>query len=99
MSRRNLFVALSALALMAWVGNVTFAADDKAHEGTVVSVGEHKLTMTGKDAEDKHTHEVGADVTITLNGKDAKLSDLKKGDKVKVTMSDKKVTKIEAKRS
>ena len=38
--------------------------------------------------------------TITLNGKEAKLTDLKKGDKIKVTMgADKKVSKIEARRS
>jgi hypothetical protein len=103
MSRRNLFVALAALALTAWIGNVTFAKDDKdsnTHEGTVVSAGDHKLTMTATGSKEEHSHDVGADAHITLNGKEAKLSDLKKGDKVKVTMgTDKKVSKIEAKRS
>ncbi len=102
MNRRNLFVALAALALTAWIGNVTFAKDDKAsntHEGTVVSVGAHKLTMTAAGSKDEHSHDVGADAHITLDGKDAKLSDLKKGDHVKVsTGADKKVTKIEATR-
>jgi hypothetical protein len=104
MTRRSLFVALAALALTAWVGSVTFAKDEgkdsNTHEGTVVSVSDGKLVMSGKDATDEHTHDVGATATITLNGKEAKLTDLKKGDKVKVTMgADKKVSKIEARRS
>ena len=101
MSRRSLLAAVSAFALVLWFGNPSFAKDDNnTHEGTVVSVAEHKLTMTGKDAKDEHTHEVGADAKVTLNGKEAKLADLKKGDKVSVTTgADKKVTKVEAKRS
>ena len=104
MNRRNLFVALAALALTAWLSAVTVAKDDakdtNSHEGTVVSVGAHKLTMTGTDSKAEHSHDVAADATVTLNGKDAKLSDLKKGDHVKVTLgADKKATKIEAKRS
>ena len=98
MSRRTLFVALAALALTGWVGNVALAAYHE-HEGTVVSVGDHKFTMTDKDKKE-HSHDVAADTKITLNGKDAKLSDLKKGDKIKVTMGDdkKKVAKVEATR-
>ena len=99
MTRRNLFTALSALALVLWVGNVTFAKDDDAHEGIVVSAGEHKLTMTEKDSKEEHSHDVGAEAKITLNGKVVKLDELKKGDKVKVTLHEKKATKIEAKRS
>ncbi|HEX3151087.1 MAG TPA: hypothetical protein VHR66_23610 [Gemmataceae bacterium] len=100
MTCRNLLTAVSALALVLWFGNPSFAKDDNTHEGTVVSVAEHKLTMSGKDGKDEHTHEVGADAKVTLNGKEAKLADLKKGDKIKVTMGDdKKVTKVEARRS
>ena len=100
MTRRSLLAAVSAFALVLCFGNSSFAKDDAAHEGMVVSVAENKLTMAGKDGKDEHTHEIGADAKITLNGKEAKLADLKKGDKVKVTMGDdKKVTKIEAKRS
>lgn len=99
MTRRSLLAAVSAFALVLCFGNQSFAKDD-VHEGMVVSVVEHKLTMSGKDGKDEHTHEIGADAKITLNGKDAKLADLKKGDKIKVTMGDdKKVTKVEAKRS
>jgi hypothetical protein len=100
MTRRSLLAAVSAFALVLWFGNPSFAKDDNTHEGTVVSVSDNKLTMSGKDGKDEHTHDVGADAKVSLNGKDAKLADLKKGDKVKVTMGDdKKVSKIEAKRS
>jgi len=101
MTRRSLFAALTALALVAWVGSVSFAKDDadkNTHEGTVVSVSDGKLTMTGKDGTE-HTHNVGATTEITLDGKEVKLTELKKGDKIKVTMgADRKVTKIEARR-
>ena len=98
MTRRSLFVALAALALTVWVGNVAVAADN--HEGTVVSVSEGKLTMTATGSSEQHTHDVAADAKITLDGKEAKLADLKKGDKITVTIgADKKATKIEAKRA
>ena len=97
MTRRSLFVALAALALTVWVGNVAVAAD--THEGTVVSVSEGKLVMTDKDGTE-HSHDVGPTAIVTVDGKDAKLADLKKGDKITVTMgADKKVTKIECKRA
>ena len=54
--------------------------------------------MTDKDGKE-HSHDIAATTPITLNGKEAKLADLKKGDKVKVAMgADNKVTKIDAKR-
>lgn len=99
MLRRTLLVAVSALALVIWAAPSAFAADD-AHEGTVVSVADGKLTMTATGSKDEHSHAVAADAKITLNGKEVKLTDLKKGDKIKVTLgSDKKATKIEARRS
>jgi len=101
MTRRSLFTALVALAVAAWVSSsVSFAKDDATHEGTVVSVSDGKLVMTEKDSKEEHSHDIGATATITLNGKEAKLTELRKGDKIKVTMgADKKVTKIEARRS
>ena len=93
MTRRSLFVALAALALVAWVGSYLRQGRHNTHEGTVV-VSAGKLIMTGKDGKE-HTHDIGATTSVTLNGKEAKLTDLKKGDKVKVTMgADKKVTEI-----
>lgn len=93
---RSLPVYLVALALALFVSQPVFA-DDKAHEGKVVKVGDGKLTMTFKGDEKKHTHDVAKDAKITLDDKPAKLADLKEGFHVKVTMDDKHVlTKIEA---
>jgi hypothetical protein len=86
------------MALALWLCPPASAAD--THDGTVVSVADGKLTMTATGSKDEHSHAVAADAQITLNGKEVKLTDLKKGDKVKVTLgSDKKATKIEARRS
>lgn len=100
MMRRTFFVALSALALALWLNNSSFAKDEDTHEGTVVSVADGKITMSGKDAKDLHSHAVPAEAKITLNGKEAKLTELRKGDKIKVTMgTGNKVTRIDARRS
>ena len=89
-------VFLAAIAIALFVARPVFA-DDKPHEGVVVSAGEGKLTMTFKGDEKKHAHDVAKDAKITLDGKEAKLADLKAGYHVKVTMDDKHVvTKIDA---
>jgi hypothetical protein len=72
-------------------------AEEKSHEGLVVSAAAGKLTMTMSDGSKKHSHEVGTDAKVTIDGKPAKLEDLKEGFHIKVTQDDKKmVTKIEA---
>ena len=75
------------------------AADDMTVEGTVLSAGKGKLTITGADKKE-HSCMVAKDAKITCNGKECKLDDLKKGAKVKVTVEGKgkkaKATKIEA---
>jgi hypothetical protein len=83
------------LALVALLGLVaqSQAADTKVHEGTVVSAAEGKLVMTGKD-EKEHTHTIPEGTKITIGGKSAKLSDLKKGDKITVTMDGDKVIEV-----
>jgi formylmethanofuran dehydrogenase subunit D len=73
------------LVVMALAGAPALAAD-KTHEGTVVSAAEGKLVMTDKEGKNEHTHTVPATTKVTLDGKDAKLTDLKKGDSVKVTV-------------
>jgi hypothetical protein len=99
MLRQMFLVAVSAVALALWISPSTFAADE-SHDGTVVAVADGKVTMTATGSKDEHSHAVAADAKITLNGKEARLTDLKKGDKIKVTMgADKKATKIEARRS
>jgi hypothetical protein len=94
---RVLSLCFAALALVAFAGAPALAADEKtAHDGHVVKVAHGKLTMTGEDKRE-HTHDVAKDAAITLDGKKAKLEDLKPHTHVKVTMDDKHtVTKIEA---
>jgi hypothetical protein len=94
---RVLSLSFGALALVAFVGAPALAADEKAaHEGHVVKVAAGKLTMTGSDKKE-HIHDVAKDAEITLDGKKAKLEDLKPHAHVKVTMDDKHtITKIEA---
>ena len=90
---------VAALALAALVGGTAMAAE-KTHEGTVVSAVGGKLTMVDKDGKNEHSHMVAATTKISLDGKAAKLEDLKKGDVVKVTTDDAgKVTAIVATRA
>jgi hypothetical protein len=87
-----------AVALVALAGQPLRAADDKVHEATVVKAGDGEITLTFKGDDQKHMHDVAKDATITLDGKKAKLEELKEGFPVKVTWDDKFViTKIEAK--
>jgi hypothetical protein len=104
MTRRALLVSLVGLALAAWTAG-PLNAEDKAgtHEGTVVKVEEGKLTMTGKDGKDEHTHAVGPDAKIICDGKECNLEDLMKGYTVRVTTEKKGdetvVTRVEAKKA
>ncbi len=100
----------AALALVGFVG-VAVAADKAApvekdnntHNVTIVKVEGNNLTVTGKDGKE-HTHAVAKDATITCDGKECKLDDLKKDDKAVVTLAKEKgadtleITKIEATR-
>jgi|ERR1051326_6682904 hypothetical protein len=101
MSHRLLPLTLVVLALACVVALPTFAVDkdkDNSHEGTIVKAGDGKLTMTMKGEKVPHDHDVAKDAKITLDGKPAKLEDLKEGMAVKVTTDDKNVaTMIEAK--
>lgn len=91
---------LALLALVCLVSAPALAADENTHEGLVVKAADGKLTMTDKEGKKEHTHPVAKDARITLDGKAAKLEDLKKGFKVKVTTEGKgekeMATKIEA---
>jgi len=101
---RRCFV-LTAVAAFAYCLAPAFATADDAkantHDGKVVKVEGTSVTMTDKDGKNKHTHKVPATASITVDGKAAKLSDLKEGMPIKVTtekLGDKMVvTKIEAK--
>jgi hypothetical protein len=98
---RRSFVAAAVAMIVVW-GAQSFAGDEKpgTHEGKVVKTEAGKLTMTDKDGKNEHTHAIGADAKITLDGKESKLADLKVGYPVKVTVEKKGdknvVTKVEA---
>ncbi|MCI0361258.1 MAG: hypothetical protein L0211_22480 [Planctomycetaceae bacterium] len=77
----GLVLAIGLIALL----QATAVAADKTHDGIVVSAAEGKLVMTDKDGKNEHSHTVAATTKVTLDGKDARLVDLKKGDAVKVT--------------
>jgi hypothetical protein len=99
MSTRVFSAVLVTLAVPLLISGPAIAADEKSHEGKVVSVDNGKLTMTDKDGGKKTTHKVSAEATITLEGKKAKLSEIKEGQFVKVWYSDdadKTATKVEA---
>ena len=84
---RRTFLSLAVVAFALWAMPV-LAEDPKpgTHEGKVVKVDGNKLTMTDKDGKNQHTHTVPATAKITLNGKEAKLGDLKEGTQLKVTV-------------
>jgi Cu/Ag efflux protein CusF len=102
MRRCFVLTTVAALAYVAAPAFATIAEDVKAtnHNGKVLKVEGTSMTMTDKDGKNKHTHKVPATAAITVDGKAAKLADLKEGMPVKVTMEkqgDKTVvTKIEA---
>ncbi len=95
-----LFVVLAVVVapsfVMAEEKKVEEKKKEATHEGTIKSVDskDNKLTLAGKEKD--HVCEVAKDAKITCGGKECKLSDLKPGFKVKFTMTNKKVTKIEA---
>ncbi len=81
-----LFVAVPALADNPKAGAADKdKADANTHMGKVVKVEGNKLIMVGKDGKDEHTHTLAPDAQITLDGKEAKLTDLRKDLFVRVT--------------
>src|SRR5258708_7475726 len=91
----SLIVILSLVCMGAWTATAT--AKDKTHDGKIVKAGDGKLTMTLQDGKKQQTHDVANNAKITLDGKQAKLEDLKEGMSVTVTTNDTNVaTVIEA---
>lgn len=102
MTHRIVAAGLFAAALVFLGRGTPAAADDKkddTHHGHVVKVADGKLTMAGEDKKEV-THPVAKDAKVTIDGKGAKLEDLKPHTHVKVTMKEEggkhTVTKIEA---
>jgi len=87
-------------AAQAQHANVQAQTAAKTHEGKVVSVAEGKLVMSDKDGKNEHTHKITATAKVMLGGKPVKLTDLKKGDSIKVTTSPEgEVTMVDATRA
>ena len=87
-------IAFALLAVSAIV-SVARAAEPKPekgtmHEGIVVSAGEGKLVMSDADGKNEHTHKVGDNVPVTMDGRPAKLAALPKGSRVVVTTDNEK---------
>lgn len=57
----------------------------KTHTGEFSRTTDGQLTMT-VDGQQQHSHKITPQTEITLNGQPAKLSDLRKGDRIQVTM-------------
>jgi hypothetical protein len=110
---RVLSLFLVALAVVAFV-SLPVVADDKnkddktaggknMHEGTFVSATGNTLVMKGKGAESKeHRHTIAKNARIMCDGKECALTDLKPGQKIRVTVAKdatsgtEQVTKLEA---
>ena len=104
MMYRIFAAGLFAVALVVLGPGAPVGADDKdkkddTHHGHVVKVADGKLTMAGDDKKEV-THPVAKDAKITIDGKEAKLEDLKEHTHVTVTMKEIEgkhtLTKIEA---
>jgi hypothetical protein len=74
--------------------NLLVRADDKAntHEGKIVRIEGNKIVMTGKDDKTEHTHTLAPDARVMCDGKECKLTDLKKDQTVRVTTKEGDVT-------
>lgn len=94
-----LLLLVFALALMS---APLVAGDKNTHDGTFVKATSAKdFVMEDKGKEHSHTLSVDAKV-LDANGKDCKLTDLTKGQKIRVTTKEgdrKTATKVEALKS
>lgn len=70
------------------------------HTGTLVTVRDGRMTMDFGDGMGEHSHAIASNAAVTRDGAKASLSDLKTGDKVKVTTEEQAgilvVTRIDA---
>jgi sporulation protein YlmC with PRC-barrel domain len=77
-------------------------AQSKKHRGTVVSAAEEKLVMRS-EAGEEHSHVIGPNVQITLDGDEAEMDDLARGQSIEVTTAEREgkqvVTEIAARSS
>ena len=72
--------------------------DGNTHSGKFVNAkGEKQFTMTDRDGKSEHTHTLARNATITCDGKACKLSDLKAGTMIKVTVEERDGKKVATK--
>ena len=108
MSYRMLPLVLAVLALAVFVAAPVLAqqkdAQGNTHTGTFVSATGTQIVMkagTGTEAKE-HKHTLAADARIMCDGKACKVTDLKPGQKIRVTLQKdattgkEQVTKLEA---
>ncbi len=87
---------VSLVVLVVFAGSLCAAT----LEGTIKKVDSDKNTIVVKAKGDKEvTVTVNKDAKVTLDGKDAKLTDLKEGQTVKITHEDNKASAVEAKKA
>jgi hypothetical protein len=89
MTQRMFTLFVLAIALAIFVSAPGIAADKAAkgsHEGTFVkATSDTVFVMTGTGGK-AHTHTLSADAQVTnADGKKCKITDFKKGDKIRVT--------------
>jgi hypothetical protein len=93
---RVLGFACALLALAVLVNGAVLAGEKNTHDGKVVNIKGDKLTMEGKNGKE-HTHDVALNAKITVDGKEARLTDLKTGTRIRVTVDDaNRATRIQA---
>jgi hypothetical protein len=78
----SLFVVF---ALMMLVAAPVIASFDMV-EGTIINVGEGKLTMQDQDGKKIHMLDVAEEVRVTRDGREARLENLMTGDWAKITL-------------
>ena len=102
--RRHLCRAVFLLAVLS--NSIVLAADvagvTRVHKGTVVAVSADKLVAQGLSGKKKeHTYTVSPTASVTCEGEPCKLTDLKGGEQVSLTVEKQQdgsaiATKIEA---
>jgi hypothetical protein len=94
---RGFAITLVALGLVALLSaSVAVAGDKNTHEGKIVNIKGQMLTMEGKDGKE-HKHEVTPLAKISCDGKECKLSELKTGLRILVTVDNNdRATRIQA---
>jgi hypothetical protein len=97
---RTLSLSLAVALALFVVTSASARPDPKesTHSGKFVSAkGETQFTMTDKDGKTEHTHTLARNATITCDGKACKLSDLKEGTMIRVTVEERDGKKVATK--